>query len=122
MGKTVITLTAIDRLIHQLGIVKHVLIIAPKKVAEATWQAEAKKWDHLQGLTIATALGSAREREAAIDARAEITVINRENVAWLVEHYGLGWAERSEARRGRNPRPARRCEGAGLDVGHGSGG
>ena len=67
------------------------LIIAPKKVAEATWQAEAGKWDHLQGLTIATALGSAREREAAIDARAEITVINRENVAWLVEHYGLGW-------------------------------
>ena len=91
MGKTVITLTAVDRLIHQLGIVKHVLIIAPKKVAEATWQAEARKWDHLQGLTIATALGSAREREAAIDARAEITVINRENVVWLVEHYGLCW-------------------------------
>ena len=91
LGKTVITLTAVDRLIHQLGIVRHVLIIAPKKVAEATWQAEAGKWDHLQGLTLATALGSAREREAAIDARAEITVINRENVAWLVEHYGLGW-------------------------------
>lgn len=91
LGKTVITLTAVDRLIHQLGIVKHVLIIAPKKVAEATWQAEAAKWDHLRGLTIATALGSAREREAAIDARAEITIINRENVAWLVEHYGLGW-------------------------------
>lgn len=91
LGKSVITLTAIDRLIHQLGIVRHVLIIAPKKVAEATWQAEARKWDHLQGLTIATALGSAKEREAAIDARAEITIINRENVVWLVEHYGLGW-------------------------------
>lgn len=91
LGKTVVTLTAVDRLIHQLGIVKHVLIIAPKKVAEATWQAEAGKWDHLQGLTIATALGSAKEREAAIDARAEITIINRENVVWLVEHYGLGW-------------------------------
>ena len=94
LGKTVITLTAVDRLIHQLGIVRHVLIIAPKKVAEATWQAEARKWDHLRGLTIATALGSAREREAAIDARAEITIINRENVAWLVEHYGQGWSER----------------------------
>lgn len=91
LGKTVITLTAVDRLIHQLGIVKHVLIIAPKKVAEATWQAEAAKWDHLQGLTIATALGSVRDREAAIDARAEITIINRENVVWLVERYGGGW-------------------------------
>ncbi len=67
------------------------LIIAPKKVAEATWQAEAAKWDHLQGLILATAMGSAREREAAIDARAEITVINRENVVWLVEHFGLCW-------------------------------
>lgn len=91
LGKTVITLTAVDRLIHEVEIVKHVLIIAPKKVAEATWQAEARKWDHLQGLTIATALGSARKREAAIDARAEITVINRENVVWLVEHFGLCW-------------------------------
>jgi len=91
LGKTVVTLTAVDRLIHQLGIVKHVLIIAPKKVAEATWQAEAAKWDHLRGLTIATALGSAREREAAIDARAEITIINRENVVWLVDHFGLCW-------------------------------
>ena len=91
LGKTVITLTAIDRLIHEVEIVKHVLIIAPKKVAEATWQAEAAKWDHLHGLTIATALGNAREREAAIDARAEITIINRENVVWLVEHFGLCW-------------------------------
>lgn len=91
MGKTIITLTAIDRLIHEVEIVKRVLIIAPKKVAEATWQAEAAKWDHLHRLTFATALGSAKEREAAIDARAEITIINRENVVWLVEHFGLCW-------------------------------
>lgn len=91
LGKTVITLTAIDKLIHQLGIVKRVLIIAPKKVAEATWQAEAAKWDHLKGLTFATALGSAKEREAAIDARAEITIINRENVVWMVETMGAVW-------------------------------
>ena len=88
LGKTVITLTAIDRLIHDWGIVRRVLIIAPKKVAEATWQAEAAKWDHLRRLTLATALGTADERRRAVEAGAEITVINRENVVWLVERYG----------------------------------
>ena len=91
LGKTVITLTAIDRLIHDWGIVRRVLIIAPKKVAEATWQAEAAKWDHLRGLTIATALGTADERRRAVEAGAEITIINRENVVWLVEAYGARW-------------------------------
>ena len=91
LGKTVITLTAIDRLIHALGIVRHVLIIAPKKVAEATWQAEAAKWDHLHELTIATALGTAGERENAANVGAEITIINRENVVWLVETFGAKW-------------------------------
>lgn len=91
LGKTVITLTAIDRLIHALGIVRHVLIIAPKKVAEATWQAEAAKWDHLRELTFATALGTACERENAANAGAEITIINRENVVWLVETFGAEW-------------------------------
>lgn len=91
LGKTVITLTAIDQLIHGFGIVSRVLIIAPKKVAEATWQAEVRKWDHLRGLTIATALGTAAERRMAVEAGAEITVINRENVVWLVEAYGARW-------------------------------
>ncbi len=84
-------MTAIDRLIHEVEIVKRVLIIAPKKVAEATWQAEAAKWDHLQGLTFATALGTEPQRATAIDSGAEITIINRENVVWLVEHWGLAW-------------------------------
>ena len=91
LGKTVITLTAIDRLIYDWGIVRRVLIIAPKKVAEATWQAETAKWDHLQELTIATALGTAAEREHAVCLGAQITVINRENVVWLVEEYGACW-------------------------------
>ena len=86
-----ITLTAIDRLIHDWGIVRRVLIIAPKKVAEATWQAEARKWDHLRRLTIATALGTAQERAAAVEAGANVTIINRENVVWLVEEYGARW-------------------------------
>ena len=78
-------------MIHGFGIVSRVLIIAPKKVAEATWQAEAAKWDHLQGLTLATALGTANERHRAVEAGTEITVINRENVVWLVEEYGARW-------------------------------
>lgn len=91
LGKSVITLTAIDALIYDYLTVSRVLVIAPKKVAEATWQAEARKWDHLHRLTIATALGSAPERRMAIDAGANVTVINRENVVWLVEEYGVRW-------------------------------
>jgi hypothetical protein len=84
----VITLTAIDRLIHEAEVVRRVLVIAPKKVAEATWQTEAAKWDHLQDLTIATALGAQQERLRAVEQGADITIINRENVVWLVENCG----------------------------------
>ena len=86
-----ITLTAVDALIYDYLEVRRVLVIAPKKVAEATWQNEARKWDHLHRLTIATALGDARERAEAVDAGADITVINRENVVWLAEEYGGRW-------------------------------
>ena len=91
LGKSVITLTAIDALIYDYLTVSRVLVIAPKKVAEATWQSEARKWDHLHRLTIATALGTAQERRAAVEAGANVTVINRENVVWLVEEYGERW-------------------------------
>ena len=91
LGKTVVTLTAIDRLIYDYMCVSRVLVIAPKKVAEATWQDEAGKWDHLGRLRFSTALGSAKERERAVNAKADITVINRENVAWLVDYFGYRW-------------------------------
>ena len=91
LGKTVITLTAIDRLIYDELAVNRCLIIAPKKVAEATWQDEAAKWDHLKRLRIATALGTARERAAALEGVSDITVINRENVPWLAERFGRDW-------------------------------
>ena len=86
-----VTLTAIDRLIFDYMCVSRVLVIAPKKVAEATWQDEAGKWDHLGRLRFSTALGSAKERERAVNAKADITVINRENVAWLVDYFGYRW-------------------------------
>ena len=86
-----VTLTAIDRLIYDYMCVARVLVIAPKKVAEATWQDEAGKWDHLKRLRFSTALGSAKERERAVNAKADITIINRENVAWLVDYFGYRW-------------------------------
>ena len=91
LGKSVITLTAIDALIYDYLCVSRVLVIAPKKVAEATWQAEARKWDHLHRLTIATALGTAENRKLSVISGADITIINRENVVWLVEEFGRDW-------------------------------
>ena len=85
LGKTIITLTAIQELIDDFAI-SRVLIIAPKTVAESTWQDEARKWDHLH-LTFSTVLGSAKERESALKKCADCHVINRENVMWLCKHY-----------------------------------
>lgn len=67
------------------------LIVAPKKVAEATWQDEAAKWDHLSELRLSTVLGSAAQRKAALAAPADIYIINRENIPWLVETCGRAW-------------------------------
>lgn len=67
--------------------VDRVLIIAPKRVAEDTWTREAEKWDHLSGLKISRVIGSREKRLAALQESADIFVINRENVPWLVELY-----------------------------------
>jgi SNF2 family DNA or RNA helicase len=87
LGKTVSTLTAIDKLIFQMEITR-VLVIAPKLVAEDTWTTEANKWDHLRHLKISKVLGTERQRKEALRAKADIYVINRENVCWLIAHYG----------------------------------
>lgn len=87
LGKTVVTLTAIEQLVHVLFDVAKVLIIAPRTVAEATWQEEARKWEHLRGLTFSTVLGTQQQRIRAIEKKADIYVINRENVVWLCEYY-----------------------------------
>ena len=87
LGKTVITLTAIRALIYDYLDVRRVLVIAPKKVAEATWQAEARKWAHLRNLRVETVLGSALQRQCALAAVADVYVINRENVQWLCDYY-----------------------------------
>lgn len=84
LGKTVTTLTAIRDLDWDIG---RVLVIAPKRPALDTWPEEIEKWDHLKGMSYAVAVGSATERERAILKKAFITIINRENVAWLVDRF-----------------------------------
>lgn len=91
LGKTVITLTAINDLKYNRFLISKVLVIAPKKVAESTWGKETAKWDHLRMLRVVTVLGSKQKRIRALNTPADIYVINRENVQWLVEYYRNAW-------------------------------
>lgn len=87
LGKTVSTLTAIDILINEYLEVSKVLVIAPKRVAEDTWTSECEKWDHLRHLRVSVMLGTEKQRIAAFKKDADIYVINRENVEWLVSYW-----------------------------------
>lgn len=89
MGKSVISLTAIDSLLFDAYDVKKVLVVAPLRVARDTWPKEIKKWDHLKDLTYSVVVGSEMERFKALNKKASIYIINRENVDWLVNksHY-----------------------------------
>ena len=94
LGKTAITLTALRDLMLDDLVVAKVLVIAPLRVARDTWPAEAEKWEHLADLDISVIVGDLKTRTAALNHRALVYVINRENVKWLVEHYeknGLRW-------------------------------
>lgn len=86
LGKTVTTMTAIQDLMFDRFEVSRVLVIAPKRVAEDTWTREHAKWDHLKDLKISKVLGTAAQRRKALEAEADIYVIGRDNVVWLVEH------------------------------------
>ena len=87
LGKTVIALTAISHLLYDSFEVSRVLIVAPLRVARDTWISELDKWEHLQGLRMERVIGIEKDRVAALSRRAELYVINRENVEWLVKHY-----------------------------------
>ncbi len=89
LGKTSITLTAIADMLCDSFEIRRVLVIAPLRVALNTWPAEIKKWDHLQGLSYAVAVGNENERRAAFVKHADITIINRENLQWLVDYSGI---------------------------------
>lgn len=85
LGKSVITLTAIHDLIFDRFEIRRVLVIAPLRVARDTWPAEIEKWDHLKGLTYSVVVGDEHTRNAALMRDAQVYIINRENVSWLVE-------------------------------------
>lgn len=91
LGKTVITLSAVKELKYNRFQVGRVLVIAPKKVAESTWAREADKWDHTKMLRVIPVLGSETKRIRALCTPADLYVINRENVCWLVDYYRNDW-------------------------------
>lgn len=89
LGKTSITLTALNNLLFDSFEVRRILVIAPLRVARNTWGAEIEKWDHLNGLRYAVAVGTETERLAALRRQADIYLINRENVQWLISESGI---------------------------------
>ena len=91
LGKTVTTLTAIRELKYNRFEVRKVLIIAPKKVAEGTWTREKDKWEHTKILRVSQVLGSQAKRIRALNTPADLYIINRENVCWLVDYYRNAW-------------------------------
>lgn len=88
LGKTAATLDAIQEL-YCRGQVGRVLIVAPKKVAQTTWQGEIEKWANFKSLTYSTIMGTAKQRKRAAVAPANIYIINRDNVVWLLDQFGL---------------------------------
>ncbi len=89
LGKTIITLSAIDALVRDYFEVSRVLVVAPLRVARDTWPAELQKWEHLAGLTYAIVVGTEVERRTALRQKASIYIINRENVDWLITKSGV---------------------------------
>ena len=89
LGKTVCTLTAIEHLMYDTFEVSKVLIVAPLRVAKVIWSDEIDKWDHLSHLTYSVAVGSEKERLSALKKKADLYMINRENLQWLIEKSGL---------------------------------
>lgn len=85
LGKTSITLTALNDLLFDSFEAHRILVIAPLRVARDTWPAEVDKWDHLQSLICSVAVGTESERRSALLNPADIYIINRENVQWLIE-------------------------------------
>lgn len=91
LGKTLATLTALHELMKDFELIDKVLVIAPLKVAQSTWPAEIHKWDQFSDFTYSVVIGTPKKRLAALKRSADIYITNRENVVWLVEHYGKKW-------------------------------
>lgn len=89
LGKTVISLTAIFNLLFDSFEAHRILVVAPLRVARDTWPTEIEKWQHLSGLTYSVAVGNLKERKAALMLNTDITIINRENLSWLIDDSGI---------------------------------
>ena len=87
LGKTIVTLIAIEKLIYDYLEVNKILIIAPIRVATSTWPDEIQKWEEVSHLRYSVAVGTPLQRKKALDADADIYIINRENVVWLTDNY-----------------------------------
>lgn len=87
-GKTVSTLTAVSDLMDHL-LSMRCLVVAPLRVANSVWRQEAQSWSHLQHLRVSVATGTEKQRRLALNEPADIYVINRENVPWLVDYVGI---------------------------------
>ena len=90
LGKSITSLTAISDLIEDFAFCR-VLIIAPLRVCNSVWVQEAQKWEHTLGLKVNICTGSVKERKNSLDSEADIYIINRENVKWLVDNYQRIW-------------------------------
>lgn len=91
LGKTSITLTALNDLLFDYFTVHKILVIAPLRVAKTTWSAEINKWDHLKDLKYSIVVGKPTERKNALQRQADIYIINRENIPWLIEYTGAAF-------------------------------
>lgn len=91
LGKTVTTLTAIDQILHDCVEDGPVLVIAPKRVAQNTWSKECEKWDHLRHLRVSCIMGTAKQRIEALNTPADLYVMGRDTVVWLVDTVGKHW-------------------------------
>ena len=89
LGKTSIALTAIDEMMHDSFEIRKVLVVAPIRVCTNSWPDEIRKWDHLSDIRFSVAVGTREERLAALKADADVFIINRENLPWLVDQSGL---------------------------------
>lgn len=88
LGKTVSTLTAINKLMFEDLDISSVLVVAPKRVAESVWGAETKKWGHLNHLKVVLIAGTAKQRREALSKKGDIYMLGRDNVSWLCGQYG----------------------------------
>lgn len=88
-GKTLATLHSIYELMYNRGLVNRVLVIAPKRVAEYVWQQEIEKWEF--PFSVAKCLGTAKQRVKALQQKADITIINKDNILWLLKNHKWEW-------------------------------